>query len=85
MNVTMNSPSSSLLPVPLLPSLSKQVETEEERKAEIPIVQLNPGGILNWKYRGEAALRASGLPYTIFRACGLVPDRAFNKTSMYAH
>lgn len=27
------------------------METEAERRAEIPIVQLNPGGILNWKYK----------------------------------
>jgi uncharacterized protein YbjT (DUF2867 family) len=55
------------------------VETEEERRAEIPIVQLNPGGILNWKYKGEAYLRSSSVPYTVIRACGLVPERAINK------
>lgn len=31
--------------------MNEQVETEAERRAEIPIVQLNPGGILNWKYK----------------------------------
>ncbi|KAF8071307.1 IP5P13 [Scenedesmus sp. PABB004] len=41
------------------------------RKADIPIVQLNPGGVLNWKYEAEAALRGSGLPYTIIRCTGL--------------
>lgn len=30
---------------------NQQVETEAERCAEISIVQLNPGGILNWKYK----------------------------------
>ena len=43
-----------------------------ERAAELPIIQLNPGGILNWKYKGEMAVRASGLPYTIIRPTGLV-------------
>lgn len=32
-----------------------------QRAADIPIVQLNPGGTLNWKYKGETALRTSGL------------------------
>jgi len=45
----------------------------EARKRDIPIVQLNPGGVLNWKYKGETALRfdAGGLPYTIIRPTGL--------------
>ncbi len=30
-----------------------------------------PGGILTWKLAGETALRNSGLPYSIVRACGL--------------
>ena len=48
------------------------IRSEEERKADIPIVQLNPGGVLNWKYAGEIAVRSSGLPYTILRPTGLV-------------
>ena len=40
------------------------------RKADIPIVQLNPGGVLNQKYAGETALRASGAAYTILRPVG---------------
>eukprot|EP00873_Tetraselmis_striata_P015836 jgi/Tetstr1/436100/TSEL_024948.t1 len=44
----------------------------EARAADIPIVQLNPGGILNYKYEGECALRASRLSYTIVRPTGLV-------------
>lgn len=40
------------------------------RKKEIPIVQLNPGGVLNYKYEAECAVRASGLPYTIIRCTG---------------
>lgn len=61
-----------------------KIENEADRKAEIPIVQLNPGGILNWKYKAETYLRASGLPYTIVRACGLVPEAAYSKDSRYA-
>lgn len=42
----------------------------EARKQDIPIVQLNPGGILNYKFMGETALRASGLPYSVVRPVG---------------
>lgn len=42
----------------------------EKRQSEIPIVMLNPGGILNYKYDGEIALRDSGLPYSIVRSTG---------------
>lgn len=41
------------------------------RKRDIPIVQLNPGGVLNYKYDAECELRASGLPYTIIRCTGV--------------
>ncbi|GBF93005.1 hypothetical protein Rsub_05616 [Raphidocelis subcapitata] len=43
----------------------------EARKRSIPIVQLNPGGVLNWKYEAECAARASGFPYCVVRATGL--------------
>eukprot|EP01038_Epipyxis_sp_PR26KG_P004040 gene4040-5781_t len=45
--------------------------TLEECKYDIPIVQLNPQGILHWKYKAETALRKSGLNYSIIRATGL--------------
>eukprot|EP00955_Chlamydomonas_euryale_P118473 366546-Chlamydomonas_euryale.AAC.6 len=32
-------------------------DDEEARKADIPIVQLNPGGTLNYKYQAECTLR----------------------------
>lgn len=52
-----------------------RIETAEDRKrCSMPIVQLNPGGTLNWKYTGETAVRASGMPYTVVRACGLVTE-----------
>ena len=47
---------------------------EEKRKAEIPIVQLNPGGILNHKYDGEIAVRSCGLPYSVIRPTGMISD-----------
>eukprot|EP00775_Hariotina_reticulata_P006495 gene6495-6723_t len=43
----------------------------EARKRDIPIVQLNPGGVLNYKYEAECVVRASGLPYTVIRCTGL--------------
>eukprot|EP00899_Mesostigma_viride_P022438 jgi/Mesvir1/3379/Mv05084-RA.2 len=50
------------------------ITEEEQRKADIPIVQLNPGGALNWKYFGEQAVRSSGLRYTIIRPTGLTTE-----------
>eukprot|EP00191_Tetraselmis_sp_GSL018_P017918 CAMPEP_0177587416 /NCGR_PEP_ID=MMETSP0419_2-20121207/5637_1 /TAXON_ID=582737 /ORGANISM="Tetraselmis sp., Strain GSL018" /LENGTH=629 /DNA_ID=CAMNT_0019077459 /DNA_START=24 /DNA_END=1913 /DNA_ORIENTATION=+ len=44
---------------------------DEARSKEIPIVRLNPGGILDYKYEGELAVRASSLTYTIVRPTGL--------------
>ena len=49
-------------------------DDEAKRKAEIPIVQLNPGGILNHKYDGELAVRNCGLPYTVIRPTGMSDD-----------
>ena len=42
----------------------------DARKKDIPIVQLNPGGILNYKYMGENSLRTSGLSYAVVRPVG---------------
>lgn len=49
-------------------------QSEEDRAKDIPIVKLNPQGILNWKYKAECKLRYSGLPYTVVRATGLIVD-----------
>lgn len=49
-------------------------DDEEKRKQDIPIVQLNPGGVLNHKYVGELAVRASGLPYAVVRPTGLTGE-----------
>ena len=45
-------------------------DDEAARKQDIPIIQLNPQGVLNYKYEGEQAVRQSGLPYTIIRPVG---------------
>lgn len=52
---------------------------EDARKAEIPIIQLNPGGILNHKYAGETAVRTSGLLYTVIRPTGINDDESARK------
>ena len=49
-------------------------DDEAARKKDIPIVQLNPGGVLNHKYAGEWAVRTSELPYTIIRSTGESPE-----------
>lgn len=46
-------------------------DNAEARKADIPIVQLNPGGTLNYKYMGETAVRGAGVPYTVIRSTGV--------------
>jgi uncharacterized protein YbjT (DUF2867 family) len=47
-------------------------DDEAARKKDIPIVQLNPGGVLNHKYTGEWALRGANIPYAIVRSTGVV-------------
>jgi uncharacterized protein YbjT (DUF2867 family) len=42
--------------------------------ADIPIIRLNPGGILDCKRRAEETLRGSGVPYCIVRPTGLKLD-----------
>jgi hypothetical protein len=49
-------------------------DDEAARRADIPIVQLNPGGVLNHKYAGENAVRASGLAYAVVRPTGMSDD-----------
>ena len=50
-----------------------------KRAADVPIVRLNPGGALNWKYIGEAALRHSGISYAVVRATGLNDEEVLTK------
>ncbi|GFR43419.1 hypothetical protein Agub_g4500 [Astrephomene gubernaculifera] len=47
-------------------------DDEVRRAADIPIVQLNPGGTLNHKYTAEGAVRASGYPYSVVRSTGMI-------------
>ena len=47
---------------------------EVKRAQDIPIVQLNPGGVLNHKYAGENAVRYAGVPYLIVRPTGITTD-----------
>ncbi|GBG76854.1 hypothetical protein CBR_g23069 [Chara braunii] len=54
---------------------SARAKTPDEREKSIPIVKLNPGGILTWKLIAEDILRASGLKYTIVRPCGLNDEK----------
>ncbi|CAL8465559.1 g5095 [Coccomyxa elongata] len=49
-------------------------DDEVARKKDIPIVQLNPGGVLNHKYAGEWALRSAGVPYAVVRSTGLTSE-----------
>ena len=42
--------------------------------ADIPIIRLNPGGILGQKVAAETKLRESGVPYCIVRPTGLKDD-----------
>ncbi|CAN0577941.1 unnamed protein product, partial [Ectocarpus sp. 12 AP-2014] len=44
------------------------------RSSDIPIVALNPGGILNWKYKAETSLRKSSLRHCVVRATGLIAE-----------
>lgn len=39
-----------------------------------PAPQLNPGAVLNHKYTGENAVRASGLSYCVLRPTGLTNE-----------
>lgn len=48
--------------------------SEEERRNDIPIVALNPGGILNWKYKAETRLRKSPLAHSVVRSTGLIAE-----------
>lgn len=50
---------------------SKEKQKLLEGAADIPIVRLNPFGILDSKRQGEDALRGTGALYAVVRPCGL--------------
>jgi len=54
------------------PSWSPEAVAANPAAAAIPIVRLNPGGVLGAKAAGEAAVRGTGVPYAIVRATALV-------------
>jgi len=56
------------------PKWSKEKKKTFEGCADIPIVRLNPFGILDIKAESEEKLRQSGVNYCIFRPCGLNND-----------
>jgi len=53
------------------PSWPEDKKTRYPGAADIPIVRLNPLGILDVKRQGEEALREGGASYVIVRPCGL--------------
>ena len=53
------------------PDWSEEKKTALEGSAAIPIVRLNPFGILGVKKESEEKLRSCGVDYCIFRPCGL--------------
>jgi len=53
------------------PSWDQEKKTTLVGCADIPIVRLNPFGILDIKAASEEKLRQSGVDYCIFRPCGL--------------
>ena len=57
-------------------------DDEAARKKDIPIVQLNPGGVLNHKYAGEWAVRTSELRYTVIRSTGDSPETLLRPIGM---
>lgn len=53
------------------PSWSEEKKEKLVGAADIPIIRLNPGDILNRKREAEEILRTSGVPYSIVRPTGL--------------
>ena len=52
--------------------------------AAIPIVRLNPFGILGIKRESEDKLRSCGVEYCIFRPCGLNDNWAYNQRPIFS-
>jgi len=67
------------------PDWSEEKKTELEGAAAIPIVRLNPFGILGVKKESEEKLRRScGVDYCIFRPCGLNDKWAPNQRPIFS-
>lgn len=56
------------------PTWSQKQKSELVGAADIPIVRLNPGGLLDEKRASEELLRKSGASYTVVRPTGLKDD-----------
>ena len=83
-DITLRDPLGNAMPNELLPRfimLSSAAVTRpswsDDRKrafpeaSSIPIVKLNPLGLLDVKLKGEMMMRQTGAPYTIVRSCGI--------------
>jgi hypothetical protein len=55
-----------------------------EGSSAIPIVRLNPFGILGIKRESEDKLRSCGVDYCIFRPCGLNDNWAYNQRPIFS-
>ena len=55
------------------PTWSAKQKAQLVGASDIPIVRLNPGGLLDEKRKAEELLRQSGASYTIARPTGLRP------------
>ncbi len=66
------------------PDWSEEKKLALEGCAGIPIVRLNPFGILGVKKESEVALRKSGVAYCIFRPCGLNDNWSPNQRPIFS-
>ena len=66
------------------PDWSEEKKTALEGSAAIPIVRLNPFGILGVKKESEEKLRSCGVDYCIFRPCGLNDKWAPNQRPIFS-
>jgi len=66
------------------PDWSEEKKLALEGCAGIPIVRLNPFGILGVKAESEEKLRNCGVDYTIFRPCGLNDNWSPNQRPIFS-
>lgn len=66
------------------PDWSEEKKLALEGAAGIPIVRLNPFGILGLKKESEEKLRTCGVEYSIFRPCGLNDSWSPNQRPIFS-
>ena len=66
------------------PDWNDEKKATFEGSAAIPIVRLNPFGILGIKRESEDKLRSCGVEYCIFRPCGLNDNWASNQRPIFS-